>query len=341
MRAYEEAEMARQRRTPSPQSKRRTVPVRSPSPEACHQTRQQTSSATRPSRSPSPPPSQHTSSTPTYTEAHHTAASIIQRAFRVHSSLRQAALLRAEFAQLKAGFSFPATVDFQSPDGGILSLDSHLSHPVDADASSDTFPKLAYTHANVPLHAYTEALNRLLVRLDGVESFGDRRVRDARKEVVRIVEAEAADVEKWWQGIWEGYRKKPVVDESSAVEDEEMEVDAQLVEADADSSSNMPSSALGRVVEISAHSVDEPMSPSDADTNEQSLSSHPPGPETSEHEFSNQDVQSGSEYEVVNEPLTPSDSVNSVYPAVSGALCSKEGEESTTREIMLEQNSNV
>lgn len=87
-----------------------------------------------------------------------------------------------------------------------------------------TDAKLAYTHTNAPLHAYTESLVQLLNKLDAVESGGDRKVRESRREVVRMIEGEAEEVEGWWRGVWRSYieaKEDVEVKEGEEVEAEE------------------------------------------------------------------------------------------------------------------------
>jgi hypothetical protein len=62
--------------------------------------------------------------------------------------------------------------------------------------------KLAYTSTNLPIHAYNEELSRLLVALDAVESYGGKKVRRERREVVRTVEEEAGRVERLIGIVW-------------------------------------------------------------------------------------------------------------------------------------------
>ncbi|KAI0063357.1 hypothetical protein BV25DRAFT_1824444 [Artomyces pyxidatus] len=69
--------------------------------------------------------------------------------------------------------------------------------------------RLAYTAPNKPLHAYTEALIRLLNELDAVQSWGDRAVREERRDLARLVEGEAARVERWWKGVWKAHCERP------------------------------------------------------------------------------------------------------------------------------------
>ena len=54
---------------------------------------------------------------------------------------------------------------------------------------------LAFVPANVPLRAHEEALTRLLTRLDAVDSAGDARVRNHRRQLVLDIESELEDIE--------------------------------------------------------------------------------------------------------------------------------------------------
>lgn len=94
----------------------------------------------------------------------------------------------------------------------------------------DSDAKLAYTSPNAPLHAYTEALIRLLNRLDAIESGGDRTVRERRREVVRGIEKEAEGVERWWRDVWRGWvaRGKEV----SEVEEKGEEMAKEVLDAE-------------------------------------------------------------------------------------------------------------
>ena len=57
-------------------------------------------------------------------------------------------------------------------------------------------PRLAFNPINAPIHAYEHALSELLTRLDTVESFGFRGIRELRKEVVVQIEKELEALEK-------------------------------------------------------------------------------------------------------------------------------------------------
>ncbi|BGP22473.1 apoptosis regulator [Rhodotorula toruloides] len=74
-------------------------------------------------------------------------------------------------------------------------------------SASSNAPKLEYTSTNAPVHGYEDALTKLLMELDGVESGGDLEVRTRRKELVRNVESEAQRVEKWRRECFEARQK--------------------------------------------------------------------------------------------------------------------------------------
>jgi hypothetical protein len=80
------------------------------------------------------------------------------------------------FESLKRTFTFPAG-------------------PLTPVEGSET-PRLAFNPTNAPIHAYEHALSELLTKLDTVESFGFRGVRELRKEVVVKIEKELEALEK-------------------------------------------------------------------------------------------------------------------------------------------------
>ncbi|KAG8737331.1 hypothetical protein FRC12_017189 [Ceratobasidium sp. 428] len=85
----------------------------------------------------------------------------------------------SKFANLKSGFTFPATLDFLPPPEGV----------------SAPAPKLAYTPNNAPLHQHEHLLTGLLTQLDAVESYGDAEVRKARKDAVKEIEKELEELD--------------------------------------------------------------------------------------------------------------------------------------------------
>ncbi|ESK96707.1 hypothetical protein Moror_6724 [Moniliophthora roreri MCA 2997] len=185
----------------------------------CPRSPSQHRTGTSPSPKPSSPPKSQATPVPppapSYSYPHprevlDEAATKIQTTYRIHRSLKTIQTLHQKFIDLKSAFVFPSSLDYQAndpkhhitihtdPSSSLQEQETNLSALEQVDG-----PKLAYTHRNVPLHGYVESLNRLLTSLDGVESFGERKVREQRKVVVRAVEEEAARVENVWKQAWD------------------------------------------------------------------------------------------------------------------------------------------
>lgn len=97
-------------------------------------------------------------------------------------------------------------------------------------------PKLAYNSTNSRLHAYVEALSRLLLKLDGIESWGDASVRKSRRRVVGKVEGEASKVDSYWKAAWANYASRKVDGpQSNEQEDETMGEDSTSHDTDGQS----------------------------------------------------------------------------------------------------------
>ncbi|KAK4047024.1 hypothetical protein OIO90_006345 [Microbotryomycetes sp. JL221] len=94
-------------------------------------------------------------------------------------SAKLAALQRLyqRFDRLVAAFKFPHDVTFK-------------------DSATEFAPKLDYAAPNVPVHAHEEALMKIMIELDGVESDGDLVIRDTRKKLVRMVEEQLTDLDQ-------------------------------------------------------------------------------------------------------------------------------------------------
>lgn len=75
---------------------------------------------------------------------------------------------------------------------------AHLDFAPDSPA-----PKLLYTPNNTPLHAYEHQLTSLLTKIDEIESGGAKNVRNARKALVKRIEAELEDLDRRKIGVWE------------------------------------------------------------------------------------------------------------------------------------------
>ncbi|KAF9468313.1 hypothetical protein BDZ94DRAFT_1232372 [Collybia nuda] len=167
------------------------------------------------------------------------AASKIQTCYRSHRSLRTIHDLAHEFNILKSSFTLPTTLDFQGPDK-IITIPSSQSSTTTLDSSGKYTPKLAYTTTNYDLHVYVEALNRLLIRLDGVESWGEKRVREERRRVVRQIEAEAGSVEVYWKGIWIGRTLADTHEPQDGVSEERETREEEMVDVDVGSAEVQP-----------------------------------------------------------------------------------------------------
>lgn len=85
--------------------------------------------------------------------------------------------LQTKFNGLQVNFVEPNTLDFQSTSTNLDNL------------------KLAFTSNNAPFLAFEDALTRLLIELDGVESGGEEEIRNVRKHLVREIEAELEHLE--------------------------------------------------------------------------------------------------------------------------------------------------
>ncbi|KAI4524564.1 hypothetical protein K525DRAFT_262482, partial [Schizophyllum commune Loenen D] len=235
-------EQSRQRRTSQQPQAPRRIPVVSPRSSPAPQPQQRQPSPKR--ASPPPPPK------PQFTEEEEEAATKIQTFFRIQRALRSVRALHAKFVALKDTFRWPSKVDFvaRAHDEEVVSLplppDLLASLPPADDLDSEA--KLAYTPNNVPLHGYTESLNRLLVELDGVDSFGRREVRERRKEVVREVEKECAAVENTWKGLWKAHlegKVQPLPEEKkqdTTAASSSQEGNAPVAEATAQATSDAP-----------------------------------------------------------------------------------------------------
>lgn len=145
-----------------------------------------------------------------YTERHHEAASRIQHQYRIHRSLHSIHSLESQFQTLKKSFVFPSSIDFQSstsPDGVLTVPIEHSSSGTQNDVSSDgdSDTRLAYTARNHALHVYMDSMDKLLMKLDGVESWGNEDVRKRRRDVVKTIEEEASSVERQWMNAWRLY----------------------------------------------------------------------------------------------------------------------------------------
>jgi hypothetical protein len=196
-----------------------------------------------------PEPKSQPPQKPVYTKEHETAASVIQQKFRIHQSLRTINDIASEFQTLKNTFVYPSVVEFQKPgsEGGHIPVP--ITRPplevgqVEEVAENEVEmvvdeqqPKLAYTSVNHRLHSYVDAMEKLLMRLDGVESWGDKGVRDNRRSVVKEIGKESEKLERYWKKAWAAYletqKEETQKEAEEQVEQENMEVDDEPVQVE-------------------------------------------------------------------------------------------------------------
>lgn len=197
--------------SPSPSSpSKTTIPVtEADSPRGEGSSRPSTP-RTPPARSPSPI-SRHS------LEEQNEAASRIQKQYRIHASLRSIDNLASQFETLKKNFAYPRTIDFQKPgsEGGHISVGAYRP-PSDFDNEDDVQPmdvdspegKLDYTSTNYALNSYMDSMDKLLMKLDGVESWGQNEIRLKRRSIVKSIEKEASKIDRYWKQTWVDYLVK-------------------------------------------------------------------------------------------------------------------------------------
>ena len=134
-----------------------------------------------------------------------------------HLSLRTISSLQSKFEALKTDFTFPSSIDFIATDGSVITLPSNSNSNSTPSGSAYNGAKLAFTPTNSPIRAYDEELNKILVKLDAVESCGVERVRERRKAVVRAIEQEAGRVEEVWKNVWEKYGEREKMNEDGII----------------------------------------------------------------------------------------------------------------------------
>lgn len=127
--------------------------------------------------------------------------------------------LSKKLLELKSNFQPPAQLEFQP------------------NASKDS-PKLAFTAENAPVLGYDEALLKLMIALDGVESEGDTVVREARKKLVREVDAELAGLDELRRETFEAsgqvperYLEKSEVQQEQEIWEQREKVERMLASA--------------------------------------------------------------------------------------------------------------
>jgi len=146
----------------------------------------------------------------------------IQEFYRSRIARREAltsiAELSTQFEQYKSVFSPPPHLDYRgtatpddlitipvSPESFVLASSIPSSSPEDAEDASENSgsnPGLAFTSNNKAVLEYIENLNRLVDKLDRIESGGNESVREQRKQMIRDVEGEAQRMDRWIATVW-------------------------------------------------------------------------------------------------------------------------------------------
>jgi len=140
------------------------------------------------------------------------AASRIQREYRVHRASRTLDDILLQFKTLQEGFAYPRVIDFKKPGGERGHITVPANRPPsdfvdEALSEAECEGKLDYTSTNYPLNAYSDALDRLLMKLDEVESRGEKSIREKRRGIVKDVEKEVSRLDWYWKQAWTDYNK--------------------------------------------------------------------------------------------------------------------------------------
>jgi hypothetical protein len=224
---------APRKQTPSPPSKTSEAP----------QTPERESTSSHPS-SPSQSPKLRSTHT---VEEQNLAATRIQTQFRIHSSFRALTDIESQFDALKKSFAYPTKIDFQKPGSEAVVTVPAYRAPSDFDKETEETDlmevdsaegRLAYTSTNFGLNTYSDALDKILIKLDGVESWGHKSVRMRRRSVVKAVEREASKLDRYWRQAWADFAEKQSVKPAplpAAPNKSHPEHDAQSMDIDLES----------------------------------------------------------------------------------------------------------
>ena len=114
-----------------------------------------------------------------------------------------------EFQRLKDNFVNPTVIEFQTEAGEIISVRAppDISDDGVEAEGSEAEVKLAYTRTNEVLHTYSYELEKLLGKLDSVDSWNERSVRAERRGIIGEIEEEASKLERYRDRVWREYCK--------------------------------------------------------------------------------------------------------------------------------------
>lgn len=135
---------------------------------------------------------------------------------QVYQSFSKIHDLAKEFQTLKQNFVYPSVIEFQKPGsqaGEIITVWAHSTPTKDESMSNGTIGsedwepggELAYTRTNEALHTYSYALEKLLGKLDSVDSWNESSVRTKRRGIIGEIEQEASKLERYRQEVWRDY----------------------------------------------------------------------------------------------------------------------------------------
>lgn len=156
------------------------------------------------------------------------AATILQRVVRRFLHLKKLRSIQSSFDALRDEFAASPAAENPST----LVFASRAT----STSTENEVPRLAYnTPANRPLQSYEEALTRLLIQLDGVESGGDREVKKRRKGLVLDVERALEGLENLKKQGWTvqvAAAKEPATEDTETMQTEEAEPAGDAMEVD-------------------------------------------------------------------------------------------------------------
>ena len=131
---------------------------------------------------------------------------------QVYQSFGKLHDLAREFRLLKRNFVYPSVLEFEKPGsrvGEIITVRTRSSPDElvsdGTDSSEGSKGKLVYTRANEAFHAYTDAMEKLLGKLDSVDSWNETSVRNRRRKIIGEIEQEASRLERYRQKVWRDY----------------------------------------------------------------------------------------------------------------------------------------
>ncbi|KAJ4485542.1 hypothetical protein J3R30DRAFT_3440314 [Lentinula aciculospora] len=134
-----------------------------------------------------------------------------------HKAIESIRGIEASLIAIQDEFEFPSEVDFSpSPSRSSSPVRDDVSFASESD--TPTLRKLAYTSRNHPIRSYEQALSKLLVQLDEIESHGNADVRLSRKAVVARVEDALEELEQKVEARWNKWNKNHHVEREEAVE---------------------------------------------------------------------------------------------------------------------------